>query len=101
MKQWAILAVLVVGGYVAYQWVQKQKATAGATTTPAASGAWDPSHVVANVFGPLQSGVPTYNDTPVLNRPDQLAASQMDNDLATIPGTFAYEPAFGPTQNQY
>ena len=95
MKQWFIIAVVVVGGYAAYQYYQKNKNTPGslAATLGGTSGTTSsPYNDVA--------GVPVFDATAVTNRPDQVAAALHSNDASTLNGSFSYEPAFGPTTNQ-
>lgn len=102
MKQWLILGLAGVGAFAVLSWWKKQAASS--TGNNAATTRNGPVVNMAGGLGqylvdPLTAGVPSFNSTAVTNRPDQVAASMHDNSLATVPGSFDYTPAFGPTTN--
>lgn len=104
MKELMVTALALVGAYAAIQWFRKSR------RSPAAQNAQNfrgNSGFIAGVTGqgdlytdPLTSGIPAFNPTPVINRPDQIAAALHTNSLATIPGGGSYIPAFGPDENR-
>jgi hypothetical protein len=102
MKQWIILGLAGLGAWGVLQWWTKQR------SAPAMNNAATVRNgPVVNMAGglgqylvdPLTAGVPSFNDTKIGNRPDQVAASQHDNSMATVPGSNQYVPAFGPDTN--
>lgn len=100
MKELLIVSLLGVGGYAIWKHHH--------------SGA--PSVVHAKVYGPPvnqqdslnaeltpysdPSGLPTYDDTPIANKPQQLDAITKSNSGSVIDGESGYTPPFGPTENQ-
>lgn len=104
MKPWIIVLLVGVGGYAAYSYYHKQRSSAAGQN---AANAGKNTSWLNSLFGtgdlsssPLVSGVPIFNQTAVLNKPDQLAASAHTNDMSTIDGSGVYMPAFGPQENQ-
>ena len=95
MKQWILIAVVVVGGYAVYEWYQKNKNTPGSL---AANLGGNPGGV-SSPYNDI-AGVPVFDSTGIPNRPDQVAAALHSNDASTLNGSFDYTPAFGPTTNQ-
>lgn len=98
MKQFVIIGLAIIGGYAVFKYVTAVRAS------PVSGGAQTPTGVSGFLSsldsGQLLPGIPTYNGTPSLNKPDQVAAFLPSNAMATIPSSGVYEPAFGANQNQ-
>ncbi len=92
MKGFVIVIAAVIAGYVLYKWSETK-----ANKLPAMNTTAD------EVFG-----IPTFDTTPAVNKPDQLAAFAIGDQSVTdefsgygsrLSGT-DYFPAFGPNENQ-
>lgn len=95
MKQWIMMGLAALGAYTLFQYYQNQRSHPRAWAE--AYGTVGPTGLAVD---PLTSGVPGFNDMAVVNRPDQIAATQHNNMLATVPGGGMYIPAFGPDENR-
>jgi len=103
MKQWIMLGLAGVGAFAILRYWTKQRHSpsmnnaATVRNGPVVNMAGGLGHYLVD---PLTAGVPSFNDTAITNRPDQVAAANHDNSLATVPGANEYVPAFGAATNR-
>src|SRR5271167_2637527 len=105
MKPWMITVLAVIGGYAIYSWFMHQRSQpAGVRAAAGAGVSLGPLGVqfgIQSNIDPTTAGVPTFNESAIANgHGDQVIAAMHTNPDATLPGTFMYEPAFGPNTNQ-
>lgn len=106
MKQWAVIALALVGGYAVFQWFTNRQSLLGGgqggKSVPTNMGPLSAQAGVGDyVVSPLSSGVPVFTGLAIANgHGDQVSAAYHVNPLSTLSGSPQYSPAFGPQANQ-
>lgn len=108
MKEMVIVVFAAIGGFAVYRYFERQRHSAwfnNAQNAPGGNYGFMPwATGGGDLYGQgamMPAGIPVFNQTPAVNKPDQIVAFQKSNSMATIPQTGSqYVPAFGPQENR-